>query len=173
MKTFNKKGDDGETSLLFNIRVAKDSLCCEAYGTLDEAVSCLGVARNAVKKANSQGIILRVQQELFTVGAELATRPEDYDKFTRHYKCVNDEMVVRVEQTIDELEATIQPPTAFVIPGLNTGSAFLDFSRSIIRRAERRVVTLHRNKLLKNENILPYLNRLADLLYILARYEEQ
>jgi cob(I)alamin adenosyltransferase len=172
MKTFNKKGDAGETSLLFNIRVAKDSLYCEAYGTLDEAVSCLGVARNAVSKEKTRNIILEIQQELFVVGAELATRLEDHEKLIQQYKYVNENMVARLEKLVNEIESDIAPPRSFVIPGGNAGSAFLDLSRSTIRRAERRVVTLKRNKLLNNEAIMRYLNRLADLLYILARYEE-
>jgi cob(I)alamin adenosyltransferase len=172
VKTFNKKGDAGETSLLFGARVSKDSLCCEAYGTLDEAVSCLGVARNAVRKEKTRSLILRVQQDLFTVGAELATRPEDYQRFTEHFKAVNEDMVGQIEKTINELEAEIKPPENFIIPGLNSGAALLDLSRAIVRRAERRVVTLKIANKVKNEALLHYLNRLADLLFILARFEE-
>jgi cob(I)alamin adenosyltransferase len=172
VKTFNKRGDSGETSLLFDIRVAKDSLCCEAYGTIDEAVSCLGVARNAVGKEKTRNVLLEIQRQLFVVGAELATRPEDYEKFTKHFRAVTEEMVTHLEQTINEIESNITLPKAFVVPGANTGSALIDLSRSIIRRAERKVVTLKRNKLLANDAILHYLNRMADLLYILARYEE-
>ncbi len=172
MKTFNKKGDGGETSLLFNARVSKDSLCCEAYGTLDEAVSCLGVARNAVSKEQTRNVILRIQKELFLIGAELAARPEDHNQFAQHFQAVNEEMVSQIEKTIEDIESSINLPKSFVIPGGNTGSGLLDLSRSIIRRAERRVVTMKRNKMVYNEEILHYLNRLADLLYILARYEE-
>jgi cob(I)alamin adenosyltransferase len=172
MKTFNKKGDAGETSLLFNARVSKDSLCCEAYGTLDEAMYCLGVARNVVSKEKARNIILMIQKELFMVGAELAARPEDYAQFTQHFQTINENMVSRIEKTIEEIETVINLPKSFTIPGATMGSGLLDLSRSIVRRAERRVVTMKRNKMVNNEEILHYLNRLADLLYILARYEE-
>ncbi len=172
MQTFNKKGDAGETSLLFGCRVPKDSLRCEAYGTLDEAVSCLGMARNMVIKEKTKGIILRIQKELFLVGAELATEPKDYEKFTKQYATVTEEMALQIEKTINELEAETSLPKSFIIPGKNPGSAVLDLARAIVRRAERRAVTLKRSGETNNEAILPYLNRLADLLYILARFEE-
>jgi cob(I)alamin adenosyltransferase len=172
MQTFNKKGDGGETSLLFGCRVAKDSLRCEAYGTLDEAASCLGIARNMVTKEKTRGVILRIQKELFIVGAELATEAKNYEKFTKKYTVVTEEMSFQIEEIINELEAETSLPESFIIPGTNSGSALLDLSRSIIRRAERRVVTLKRHKQISNDAILHYLNRLADLLYVLARYEE-
>ncbi len=173
MKTFNKKGDKGETSLLFGRRVPKDDLHCEAYGTIDEAVSALGVARNVVTKDRVKEIILRLQKELFTVNAELATKLEDYDKLASTFTPVTYKMSVELEKMINELEAKIEMPKAFIIPGSTLGSAWIDFSRTIVRRAERRVVTLKGQGGLKNEAILQYLNRLADLLFTLARYEEK
>jgi len=172
LKTFNKKGDKGDTSLLFGHRVSKSDLRCEAYGTLDEAVSSLGVARNLVKQSKTREIIIKVQKELFTINAELAVRSEDYDKLVSRYQPVTGGMVGELEKIIDETEAEIVMPNEFIIPGSNMASAALDLSRTIVRRAERRVVTLKEKGEVKNEVILQYLNRLADLLFILARYEE-
>lgn len=172
MKTFNKKGDKGETSLLFGKRVPKSSLHCEAYGTIDEAVSALGIARNMVTRKKTKDIILKIQKELFTVGAELAIAPEDSEKLASSFKPVTDKMSTELEKLIDELEAEITMPKAFIIPGANAGSAMIDLARAIVRRAERRVVTLREQDELKNEAVSPYLNRLADLLFTLARYEE-
>lgn len=172
MRTFNKKGDMGETSLLFGHRVPKDSLRCEAYGTLDEAISGLGIARHSVSKPRTKEIILKIQQELFKVNAELATLCDDYDKLAAQFGVINDEMVAELEKIINELEAKIELPRSFIIPGANPGSAWLDLIRTVIRRGERRVVTMRQNDEIKNDAILSYLNRLADLLFMLARYEE-
>ena len=172
MKTFNKKGDKGETSLLFGRRVPKSDLHCEAYGVIDEVVSALGVARNFVTKDKVRGIILKVQEELFIVNGELATKSEDYERFVPKFKPVTSEMVNGLEQVIDEIETEIGMPKSFIIPGSNLGSALLDLSRAIVRRAERRVVVLRDKNEVKNDAILEYLNRLADLLFALSRYEE-
>ncbi len=171
MKTFNKRGDKGETNLLFGGRVSKSDLHCEAYGTIDEAVSALGVARNFVIRDKVKQIILEVQKELFTVGAELAAKSEEYEKFVSKFKPVSEEMVNRLEEIINEVEAEIEMPKAFVIPGSNLGSASLDLSRAIVRRAERKVALLKSENEIKNDAILSYLNRLADLLFTLSRYE--
>ncbi|MFH1383103.1 MAG: cob(I)yrinic acid a,c-diamide adenosyltransferase [Chloroflexota bacterium] len=172
MKTFNKRGDAGQTSLLYGGRVSKSDLRCEAYGTIDEAVSALGVARNFVTKAKTKGVILKVQKELFIVCAEIATRPEEYDKLTSNFTPVTTEMVDWLEATITDLEAEIEMPKVFIIPGGNAGSAFLDLARAMTRTAERNAVQLKEANEIKNELILKYLNRLADLLFTLARYEE-
>ncbi len=172
MKTFNKKGDTGETSLLFGRRVPKDDLHCEAYGTLDEAVSALGIARNFVESAKTKEIILGVQRELFQVNGELATRPEDCERLASSFAPVTDAMSDRLEALINDLESRMETPREFIIPGGTIGAAFLDLARATVRRAERRVVTLREQGELRNESILKYLNRLADLLFTLARYEE-
>ena len=172
MKTFNKRGDKGETSLLFGQRVSKSDLRCEAYGTIDEAVSALGIARNLVAKGRVKEVILKVQKELFNINAELATKAEDYERLASSFTPVTDEMANGLEEIIDELESEIEVPKSFIIPGSNLGSGWLDLSRAIVRRAERRVVELEENNEVRNGAILQYLNRLADLLFILARYEE-
>ncbi len=172
MKTFNKKGDKGETSLLFGQRVSKNDLRCEAYGIIDEAVSALGLARNLVTNDRVKEVILKVQQELFTVNAELATTPEEYERLVSRSTPVTAAMADELEKIIVQMEDRVELPRSFVIPGLTLGSAALDLSRAIVRRAERKVVELRQRNMIANDAVLQYLNRLADLLFILARYEE-
>lgn len=168
MKTFNKRGDQGETSLLYGTRVAKSDARPEAYGTVDEAVSTLGLARCWASK-RSQEIILPLQRELFIVGAEMATPSEHYEKLKSK---VTPQMVQHLEDLIDELETEVEMPKAFILPGGCPCSAALDMARAIVRRAERRAVSLRQANSLPNEEVLKYLNRLADLLFTLARYED-
>jgi len=171
MKTFNKRGDQGETGLLYGVRVAKSDARPEAYGTIDEAVSTLGLARSWAQK-RVQEIIHSLQRELFIVGAEMATTAEHYEKLVSRGNVVTPQMVQRLEDLIDELEAEVEMPRAFVIPGACPSAAALDMARAIIRRAERRAVSLRQANSLPNEEVLKYLNRLADLVFTLARYEE-
>jgi cob(I)alamin adenosyltransferase len=172
MRTFNKRGDRGETSLLYGGRVPKSDPRCEAYGTIDEAVSALGLARALSKKERLSDILHGLQQELFIVGAELATAADHYDKLVAKHRVVTEEMVDRLETIIDELEKEMEMPQLFIIPGASPGGAALDLARTIIRRAERRAVALKNENKVPNERVLHYLNRLADLVFTLARYEE-
>jgi len=172
MKTFNKRGDKGETSLLYGGRVPKSDPRCEAYGTIDEAVSALGLARALAKKERVSHILLSIQQELFVVGAELATVADQYHKLESKHRVVTREMVDRLESLIEGFEEEMEMPKVFVIPGVSPSSAALDLARAIIRRAERRVVELRNDSMVQNEMVLEYLNRLGDLVFTLARYEE-
>jgi len=172
LKTFNKKGDKGETSLLYGARVPKSDLRCEAYGTIDEAVSALGLARQFCEPEVKE-IILSLQKELFIVGAELATPAEHYPKLAEKGNVVTSQMVQRLENLVDQFEARAKMPEAFIIPGgAGTGSAALDVARTIVRRLERRIVSLKESGVAVNEEILRYVNRLADLVFTLARYQE-
>ncbi len=172
MKFFNKRGDQGETSLLYGGRIPKCDPRCEAYGTIDEAVSALGLARALSQKERTRDILHRLQEELFIVGAELATAADDYDKLTARHQVVTEEMVNRLEGLIDDFEAEMEMPKKFIIPGASPSSAALDMARTIIRRAERRAAELRNNGMVPNERVLHYLNRLADLAFTVARYEE-
>ena len=169
MKLFNKRGDGGETSLLFGGRVPKSDLRTETYGTLDEAVSALGLARALANRERVKEIVLDLQQEIFVIGAELATREEDMEKLTDR---VDETSVDRLQELIEEVESEIELPRAFIIPGANPSSSALDLARTIIRRGERRAVALREEGILDNPEVLRYLNRLADLVFVLARYEE-
>ena len=172
MKTFNKRGDAGETSLLYGIRTAKSDPRCEAYGTVDEAVSFLGLAKNFCQPEVRQ-IVTSLQQELFIIGAELATPLQRYHNLATKGRIVKPEMVQRLEDLVDDFEAKVDMPREFVIPGACVSSAALDIARAVIRRAERRAVTLKHEGQLANEKVLEYLNRLADLVFTLARYQEK
>lgn len=172
MKTFNKKGDGGETSLLYGTRVAKSDDRCEAYGTIDEAVSLLGLAKNFCQP-EVKDILSSLQRDLFIIGTELATPQEHYAKLETKGKVVRPEMVQRLEDLIDEFEAKIDMPREFIIPGACMSSAALDVARAVIRRAERRVVAFKYSGQFTNEEAMKYLNRLADLVFTLARYEEK
>lgn len=178
------RGDDGTTGLLFGgDRISKDDPRAEAYGTIDEAVAALGLARAnlGVKRrigtlppvlAGLGDLILRFQRELFVVGAELATNPDAWDRLEDGRTRVSAAMVADVEALLVEAEAAIEPPTEFVVPGETVTSAALELARTILRRAERRVVALRRAGLVPGEHAIPYLNRLADLLWVLARAAE-
>jgi cob(I)alamin adenosyltransferase len=167
-----KTGDGGETGLLYGGRVSKGDPRTEAYGTIDEAISALGLARAAVKDRARHATILRVQSELFTVGAELATDAGEYSTLEKHFQVVTEDFTNRVEQEIIDLEKRVPLPAAFVIPGGTPSAAALDFARTVLRRAERRVVALQLRGYPVKPELLRYVNRLSDLLFMLARAEE-
>jgi len=172
VKTFNKKGDQGETSLLYGGRVPKSSPRPQAYGVVDEATSALGLARALCTHARVKEIVYKVQQDLSILAAELATELDHHDKLKEHNWVITAEMVDQLQQWIEQLEGEFQMPKQFIVPGATAGSGALDLARSIIRRAERQTVALYRRRMLKNEHVLSYLNRAADLVFTLARYEE-
>jgi cob(I)alamin adenosyltransferase len=179
------KGDDGTTGLLYGgSRIAKDDLRTEAYGTIDEAVAALGLARAqlglkdrygvlSADFGDLAGVILRLQRELFVVAAELATNPDAWDRLVDDTTRVSAAMVEGIEALLREIEGHIEMPTEFVVPGETPTSAALELARTTLRRAERRAVTLGREELIPGPHLLPYLNRLADLLWVLARAAEQ
>jgi cob(I)alamin adenosyltransferase len=173
------KGDDGTTGLLFGgPRVTKDDPRTEAYGTVDEAVAALGLARAAIAEreapdaAELAALILRFQRELFVVGAELATTPGAWDRLEDGRTRVSEAMLDGIEVVLADVEGRIAMPTEFVVPGETPASAALELARTILRRAERRVTTLQRDGLVPGAWLLPYLNRLADLAWVLARLAE-
>jgi cob(I)alamin adenosyltransferase len=180
------RGDDGTTGLLFGgDRVRKDDLRTEAYGTVDEAVAALGVARADLGVKAQLGnlsanfgsladVILRLQRELFAVGAELATNPDHRDRQQDGATRVSRAMVEGLDALLRETEAAIELPKEFVVPGETRVSASLEVARTVVRRAERRTVSLAAiDDAVADGLVLPYLNRLADLLWILARVAEQ
>ena len=167
---FSTRGDGGETSLLGGQRVPKYDPRPETYGVLDEASSALGVARATTKNQKIKDIILSVQKDLLIMGAELSSVPEDIQKLTRR---IGEGDVKRLEQIIDELQKNITLKNEFIYPGETPVSAEIDVGRTIIRRAERKAASLKNEGLLQSAEINRYLNRLADMLFVLARHEEQ
>jgi cob(I)alamin adenosyltransferase len=168
-RIYTKTGDDGTTGLLYGGRVPKDDAATEAYGTTDEAVAVLGVARATAEDPALAEEILALQRELFVVGADLATNPEERPKLEAGVSLVTLEMTDRLERRIDELVAERSLPNAFIVPGANGTSAALDHARSVVRRAERNVVSFERDDREVNPEVRRYLNRLSDLLFVLAR----
>jgi len=172
-KIYTRTGDDGSTGLLYGGRVGKDSPGPDAYGAVDEAVSALGLARaEADRGSELDELLIRLQRELFVVGAELATAPEKRDKLTPGVSRTTDDMVAALEPIIDDVTARYEPPTEFVLPGENRVAAALDLARAIVRRAERQAVAAARVGWLDGSVVVAYLNRLADLVYTLARWQE-
>jgi cob(I)alamin adenosyltransferase len=171
VKIYTRRGDDGSTGLFHGGRVAKDGSGPEAYGTVDEAGAALGVARSLATGAVHDAI-LAVQRDLFVVGAELATSPDRRGLLAAGSSLVTGEMVVRLEAAIDAIAAHRGVPTEFVVPGGSPLAAALDVARTVVRRAERRAVTHTRQSEIDDSFVVPYLNRLADYLYMLARSAE-
>jgi cob(I)alamin adenosyltransferase len=172
-KIYTRKGDDGTTGLLYGGRVGKDSSGPDAYGAVDEAVSMLGLARAETERGGElDEILLRLQRELFVVGAELATAPENRAKLQPEVSLTTASMVDALEPLIDDLTSRYDPPTEFVLPGENRVAAALDVARTVVRRAERQSVAAAREGWLADSRVVPYLNRLADLVYTLARWQE-
>lgn len=171
MRIYTRKGDSGTTGLLFGgDRVSKGALRTDAYGTTDEAVSALGLARASLEPDSALAtLVLRLQRELFVVGAELATHVDRRDRLTPGVSLVTVEMVTALEGEIDALEADHPMPAEFVIPGESPAGAAMDLARTTVRRAERRCVELVDAGSLPDSQVVPYLNRLADLLFVMAR----
>ncbi|HXY93285.1 MAG TPA: cob(I)yrinic acid a,c-diamide adenosyltransferase [Acidimicrobiia bacterium] len=172
-KVYTRTGDDGTTALLYGGRVRKDSVGPDAYGAVDEAVSALGLARAETDRGNElDELLVRLQRELFVVGAELATAPENRPKLEPGVSCTTAEMVEALEPIIDDITSRYEPPREFVLPGENRVAAALDVARTVVRRAERRAVAAADDGWLADSQVVPYLNRLADLVFTLARWQE-
>lgn len=174
MKVYTRTGDDGTTGLFFGGRVAKDGVGPSAYGTTDEVVSALGLARAEVDADSEMGsLLIRLQRELFVVGAELATAPDNRHKLEPGKYLVTSTMVADLEPIIDDITSRFEAPKEFVLPGEDRASAALDVARTTVRRAERECVTATRDGWLEpTSQVVPYLNRLADLCWTLARWQE-
>lgn len=171
MKVYTKTGDDGTTGLLYGGRVDKHDVRTTAYGTVDETCSALGLARCELS-GDLHDLVLGIQRELFVVGAQLATLADDWPRLEVGVSRVDDAMVDALDGRIDACVDRHPLPQQFVVPGGNRAAAALDLARTICRRAERYVVAMEREGLLPDATPLRYLNRCADLLYVLAREVE-
>jgi cob(I)alamin adenosyltransferase len=164
-----RTGDDGYTGLLGSGRVPKYHRRPEAYGILDEATSALGLARAFAQDRTLQDWIYMLQKDIYTLMAELATPPENYEKVD--FK-IRPEDVERIERLGDELKQEVEIGKEFIVPGGTVTGAALDLARTIVRRAERHIARLYHDADITNPDVLRYLNRLSDLIFILARWEE-
>jgi cob(I)alamin adenosyltransferase len=171
MRIYTRSGDDGTTGLLYGGRVSKADPAAEAYGTTDEAVAAIGLARALSNQPALQAILLGVQRDLFVVGADLATNPSQRGKLTPGVSLATAEMVEALERVIDETVEEHPLPGEFVVPGATPVSAALDVARTVVRRAERRAVELQASGADTNPEALRYLNRLSDFLFVLARWQ--
>ena len=168
-RIYTRTGDDGTTALLFGGRVSKADPVAEATGAIDEAVAALGLVRALSEDGSLPVEILKLQRELFVAGADLATNPAERDRLEPGVSLVMPEMAGRMEARIDELVLAHPLPNAFIVPGANPISAALDVARSAVRRGERRVVAVRDAGGFVNADVLLSLNRLSDLLFVLAR----
>jgi cob(I)alamin adenosyltransferase len=162
-------GDTGYTGLLGDARVPKYDPRPDTFGTVDEATSALGLARAATHDEKARTVILAMQRELYVLMAELATPPEHLDAVGMR---ITPDHVARLEAVENELKAEVEIPNKFIIPGDSPDGAALDLARTIIRRAERMTAKLLHDGVIANGETVRYLNRLSDVVFILARYLE-
>lgn len=169
MTIYTRAGDDGTTGLFFGGRVRKDDPAPRAYGAVDEAQAALGMARAEADRGSELGeLLIRLEHDLYVCMAELATAPENRRKLEEGRTLVTAEMVDSLEPLIDDLMGRFPMPEDFVIPGENRTGAALDLARTIVRRAERDSLAVA----VDGSHVVAYLNRLSDLLWAMARWQE-
>ena len=169
MSFYTKKGDDGTTGLYFGGRVRKDADRPEAIGTVDEAQAAIGAARAEAERGGElDELLLDLERDLYVLMAELATSDDNRSKLSAGVTLVTTEMVTRIEQRTDDLSARFEMPKEFVLPGQTRVSALLEVARTVVRRAERRAISVTA----EGSSVIPYLNRLSSLLWAAARWQE-
>lgn len=169
MKIYTRKGDDGTTGLLYGGRVRKDDPAPAAYGDVDEAQAAIGVARaHAERGGELDQLLVAIERDLWVLMSDLATDTANRHKLSPGTTQVTEQMVGHLEATIDDYTARTELPAEFVVPGEHPVAAFLDLARTVVRRAERSALTA----LAEGSHAGAYLNRLSDLLWTLARWQE-
>jgi cob(I)alamin adenosyltransferase len=169
VRIYTRAGDDGTTGLYYGGRVRKDDASIELNGTVDEAQAAIGVARSLLDRGGElDELLVRVERDLWVLMAEVATAPENRRKLKPGTSLVTDEMVTRLEHEIDGLLERVGVPKEFIVPGEDRGAACLDLARTVVRRAERQTVTAR----VEGSLVPSYLNRLSDLLWAAARFQE-
>ena len=169
MKIYTRKGDDGTTGLYFGGRARKDADAPRAYGAVDEAQAAIGVARAEAEPGGElDRVLVEVCRDLYVCMAELATLPENRSKLEPGKSLVTAAMVAALEPRIDDVMGRFELSPDFVIPGATRASAALDLARTLVRRAERETVGVA----VEGSHVLPYLNRLSDLVWALARWQD-
>jgi cob(I)alamin adenosyltransferase len=173
MSIVTKRGDQGQTVLMYNRAVPKCHVRVEAYGAVDELNAAIGLARATVAADPLREKLEVIQKDLVVLMGELATAVEDLPRYVKEgHSLVAPAMTATLERWVGELEADKVSSKGWVMPGANTGSAALDLARTVCRRAERRVSALQEAGQLQNPELIVYLNRLSDLLWLLARWTE-
>jgi cob(I)alamin adenosyltransferase len=169
MRIYTRKGDDGTTGLLYGGRVPKDSAAPTAYGDVDEAQAVLGMARaDCPRGSELDELLVSLERDLWVLMAELATDPANREKLVEGASLVTTDMVSALERTIDDLTNRFEAPKEFVVPGQSRVAALLDLGRTVVRRAERQSL----RAATPDSQVVPYLNRLSDLLWAMARWQE-
>lgn len=169
MKIYTRRGDDGTTGLYFGGRVRKDDVAPMAYGEVDEAQAAIGVARAHVARGGElDELLISIERDLWVLMADLATDAANRDRLTPGETVVTRTMVQRLERVIDDLSSRFELPAEFVVPGQEPVSAFLDLARTVVRRAERHCIAAAAD----GSAVVTYLNRLSDLLWTAARWQE-
>ncbi len=169
MRIYTRKGDDGTTGLLFGGRVRKDAPAPAACGDVDEAQAAMGVARATTDRGSElDGLLVGLERDLWVLMAEVATAPEHRDRLVAEKTLVTPKMVARLEPLIDDLTGRFDPLTEFVLPGQSPTAAALDLARTVVRRAERSALAVAA----PGSSVVAYLNRLSDLLWTMARWQE-
>ena len=170
MKIYTRKGDDGTTGLFYGGRVKKDSLLPSAYGEVDEAQAAIGLARAHISENSSlDKLLIDILRDLWVLMAELATLPENREKLEPETSLTTQEMVTKLEIAIDNYSDKFEMPKEFIVPGQNPSASHFDLARTVVRRAERAVLKIE----LEDSYVVPYLNRLSDLMWIIARTQEK
>lgn len=171
MKIYTRKGDDGTTGLLYGGRVPKNSARPVAYGAVDEAQAALGVARAGCESGSElDKLLIGLEHDLWVMMAELATAPANRRKLTPGKNLMTAQMVTALETMIDEITTRFDQPTEFVVPGQDLVAAQLDVARCVVRRAERDAIAIPDDP--PDSQVVPYLNRLSDAVWTLARWRE-
>lgn len=171
MKIYTKTGDKGETGLLGGERVSKDSLRLNAYGTIDELNAFIGLAIAEVKSVKVMNVLVDLQNKLFILGSDLAA-PENEKSVKLKVSRTPSNFIDQTEKIIDEFESQLDELKNFILPGGSKGAALLHICRTISRRAEREIVAL-KNSVSISRNILMFVNRISDLFFVLARFENK
>lgn len=166
MKIYTKTGDKGETALFGGKRISKDDMRIESYGSVDELNSVLGIVRSLKPHSEIDEIVEQIQNQLFVLGADLATPRENTNSIIPR---ISQQDIEILETTIDRIDKNLKPLKVFILPGGNSTASYLHLARTVCRRAERNAVTLSHTEDL-GENIVVYLNRLSDVLFVLARF---
>jgi cob(I)alamin adenosyltransferase len=165
-KVYTKTGDEGLTSLIGGARVSKASVKVDAYGDVDELNALLGIARSFTEDPGIDDVLKTIQNDLFIIGAELASPPD------LEVPRISEDRILNLESTIDKYLLDLEPLKEFILPGGSGAGAYLHFARTVARRAERKVVKLTEEEEVP-KNVLIYLNRLSDLLFVMARIENK
>lgn len=168
MKIYTKKGDSGETFLFGGRRVIKDHSRINACGTVDEVNSILGIVRSCDPANELESILERLQNELFILGTDLATPHDKHNRVQR----ITRNHVKQLENDIDRLDSTLEPLSSFILPGGSREAAYLHLARTVCRRAERAGISSRKSEKISDE-VVAYLNRLSDLLFVMARFQNK